>query len=107
MLLVAAALLLGLLSLAWPAQPTVQVLVAVVACLAAVLAALQAGSQGRYVWLAAFVTMAALLNPVVPFALPRAIGLLVLAMSLALVVSWQVIVHRTLPAQSVSQVLHP
>jgi hypothetical protein len=106
-MLLASALLLGLLSLAWPAQLGIQLLVAVTACLAAVVAAVQAGNHGRYLWLSAFVLMAALLNPVVPFPLPRAISLLVLAMSLAALVSWQVTLRRTVPAQSISQVLHP
>ena len=103
----ASAVLLGLLSLAWPTQLGLQLLVAVTACLAAVFAAVQAGNQGRYLWLSALVMMAVLLNPVVPVPLTRATSLLVLVMSLAVLVSWQAIARRRVPVQSISQVLHP
>jgi hypothetical protein len=98
---------LGLLSLTWSTQLGLQLLGALTACLAAVFAAVQAGGQGRYIWLGAFVLMAVLLNPVVPIPLSRATSLLALAMSLAVLVSWQAILRRTVPGQSVAQVLHP
>jgi hypothetical protein len=100
------AIVLGLLSLAWPAQLGLQLLVALTASLAAVFAAVQAGGHGRYLWLCAFVLMAALLNPAVPVPLSRVTSLLVLAMSLAVLASWQAILRRTVHGPSVSQVLH-
>lgn len=100
------AILLGLLSLAWPGQLSLQLLVALIACLAAVFAAVQAGGQGRYIWLCGFVVMAALLNPVVPVPLSRVTSLLVLAMSLAVLAAWQAVVRRTTLGPSASQVLH-
>ena len=100
------AIVLGLLSLAWPAQLGLQLLVALTACLAAVFAAVQAAGHGRYIWLCAFVLMTALLNPVVPVPLSRVTSLLVLAMSLAVLASWQAILRSTVHGPSVSQVLH-
>jgi hypothetical protein len=100
-----AAIVLGLLSLAWP-TPLAQLLAAVTACLAVVFAAVQDGGQGRYVRLGAFLLMAALLNPMVPVPFSPLTSLLPLAMSLAVLVSWQAVARRRGVGPSVLQMLH-
>jgi hypothetical protein len=103
------ALALALLSLVLPGQAGIGVGLAAVAaiCLTAVVAAVEAGRAGRFVWVVGLLLIAALLNPVMPVALPRPAAVLLLAMSLAMLASWMIVLNRVVPSQSIAQVLHP
>jgi hypothetical protein len=103
----ASAAVLAVVSFAWPAQPFVHFLAALTICVAAIFAALEAGSNGRYLWLAGFVVMAAVLNPVVPLELTRIPAMALTGVCLAVLASWLLVLRRTVPTLSASQVLHP
>jgi hypothetical protein len=51
--------------------------------------------------------LAAVLNPILPIALPPTAAFLLLSVSLAILASWMVVLSRTVPSQSIAQVLHP
>jgi hypothetical protein len=97
----------ALLTLAFPGQAGIQLLAIAAVCLTAVLAAIQAGGEGRYLWVSGFIAMAVLVNPVVPVPLTRVPALAMLGICLAILASWLVVLRRTVPSQTIAQVLHP
>ena len=76
-------------------------------CFAAVLAAIEAGRAGRYLWLCGLIVLAALLNPILPPALSTTGAVWLMTVSFAVLTSWMVVLGRTVPSQSIAQVLHP
>jgi hypothetical protein len=102
-----ATITLAFLSLAFPSHAEIGVAAVAAACFAAVLAAIEAGRTGRYLWVAGLLLMAAVLNPIVPLGLPPAAAVLLLTVSLAVLTSWMVVLNRTVPTQSIAQVLYP
>ena len=101
------AIVLALLTLAVPGQGSLQVVAVAVVCLTAVLAAIEAGRIDRYLWVSGFILMAVLLNPILPLAPEAGPALALLGVSLAMVASWMIVLSRTIPTQSIAQVLHP
>jgi hypothetical protein len=102
-----AAVVLALLALAIPGEGGLQTVAVALVCLTAILAAVDAARAGRYIWACGLVVAAALLNPVVPVALPRGSAFALLGVSLAMIASWMFVLYRTIPSQSIAQVLHP
>jgi hypothetical protein len=100
------AIMLTFLLLAIPDRAAIGVMAGAAACFAAVLAARKAGRAG-YLWLAGLLVLAVILNPILPLALPPMSSILLLSVSLAVVASWMVVLNRTVPSQSIAQVLHP
>jgi hypothetical protein len=101
------AVVLALLSLGLPGQAGVGVMAIAAVCLAALLAAIEAGRAGRFLWVASLLVLAAVLNPILPLALSPTAAVLLLSVSLAMLTSWMAVLHRTVPSQSIAQVLHP
>jgi hypothetical protein len=97
----------ALLALVLPGEGVIQSAAIAVACLAGILAAVDAARAGRYVWACGLVVLAALLNPVLPVAPARGSALALVGISLAIVASWMFVLYRTIPSQSIAQVLHP
>jgi len=102
-----AAIVLALLSVALPDRPTIGVMALAAGCFGAVLAAIEAGRSGRYIWVAGLAVLAVVLNPIRPLAPPPTNSLLLLGLGLAVIASWMVVLSRTVPIQSIAQVLHP
>ena len=103
----AVAILLALLTLALPGRGGIQAAAVAVACLTAILAAIEAGRIGRYLWVSGFMVMVLLLNPILPLALGPGPALALLGVSLAMVASWMIVLSRTIPSQSIAEVLYP
>ena len=101
------AITLALLSLALPGLDAVRVMAVAAGCFGAVFAAIEAGRTGRYIWLAALLVLAVMLNPIRPLSLEPARFALVLTIGLAGIASWMFVVNRAVPTQSIAQVLHP
>lgn len=101
------AAVLALVALTIPSEGGLQTIAFVCVCLAAILAAVDAARAGRYMWACGLIAVAALLNPIVPVALPRASAFALLGVSLAMIASWIFVLYRTIPSQSIAQVLHP
>ncbi len=101
------AVVLTLLSLVFGGQPGIGVFAAVAVCFAAVLAAIEAGRAGRYLWVSGMLLLAVVLNPILPVALPPPAATVLLGVGLAAVASWIIVLRRTIPSQSIAQVLHP
>lgn len=98
---------LALLALALPGDGGLQSAALVVACLTGIVAAVDAARAGRYMWASGLIFLAALLNPVVPVAPARGPALALVGISLAIIASWIFVLYRTIPSQSIAQVLHP
>jgi hypothetical protein len=101
------AIVLALLSLGLPNLEGIRVMAVAAGCFAAVFAAIDAARNGRYVWLAGLLLLAALLNPILPLPLAPTPAVLLLTVSLAAIASWMFVLNRTIPTQSIAQVLHP
>ena len=101
------ATLLALLSLVLPERAAMGVVAVAAVCFASVLAAIDAGRAGRYLWVVGLVALAAILNPILPVALPPPGAVLLLSASLAVLATWMVVVNRMVPSKSIAQVLHP
>ena len=101
------AAVLALLAVAVPGEGGLQSAAVTVACLTGVLAAIDAARAGRYVWAGGLVVLAALLNPVLPLAPARGPALALVGVSLAIIAGWLFVLYRTIPTQSIAQVLHP
>jgi hypothetical protein len=101
------AVVLALLSLVLQDRGGIYVVAVAAICFAAVLAAIEAGRAGRYAWLGGLVVLATVLNPVVPIALSPAATVLLMSVSFAVLTAWMVVLSRTVPSQSIAQVLHP
>ena len=101
------AIVLALSSLAFPDRAGIGVAAVAAVCFVAVLAAIEAGRAGRYLWLAGLLVLAAVLNPIMPLALPPTGGVLLLSVSFAILATWMAVLSRTVPSQSIAQVLHP
>ncbi len=101
------AVMLALLSLGLSDRGGIYVAAVAAACFAAVLAAIEAGRAGRYLWLAGLVMLAALLNPILPIALSPAAAVVVMSASSVILTAWMVVLSRTVPSQSIAQVLYP
>lgn len=101
------AIVLALLSLLFPDRPGIGVMAVAAACFAAVLAAIEAGRAGRYLWLVGLIVLAALLNPILPLALSTTGAVWLLTVSFAVLTGWMVVLRRTVPSQSIAQVLYP
>jgi len=97
----------ALLALALAGESGLQSAAVGVACLAGILAAVDAARAGRYVWASGLIVVAALLNPVMPMAPTRGSALALVGISLAIIASWMFVLYRTIPSQSIAQVLHP
>jgi hypothetical protein len=102
----AATAVLALLTFAFPGG-SVQIAAVTAACLTAVLAAIEAGREGRYPWVFGFVVLAVVLNPVMPLMLASGYALALLGLSLAMVITWMIVLNRTIPSRSIAQVLYP
>lgn len=105
--LLSGAIVFALLSAVWTPAPGFQVLAIVTACLASVFAAAQAGGLGRYVWMAGFVVITVVLNPVFPIPLGGVPGLAFVAIGLSGLLVWVHLLDRPVTAPSVADVLHP
>jgi hypothetical protein len=101
------AVVLALLSLVFPDRGGIYAVALAAVCFAAVLAAIEAGRAGRYLWLGGLIALAALLNPVVPLALSPTSAILLMSVGFAMLTAWMVVLNRTIPSQSIAQVLHP
>ena len=101
------AVALALLSLVFPGQAGIGVALVAGVCFAVVLAAIEAGRAGRYVWFGGLLLVAAVLNPILRITLSPTAAVLLLSVSLAILTSWMVVLSRTVPSQSIAQVLHP
>ena len=101
------AVLLALLSLVFPGAAGIGIVAVAAVCFAAVLAAIEAGRAGRYLWLGGLIVLAAVLNPILPVALSPTAAVLLMGMSLAILTAWMVVLSRTVPSQSIAQVLYP
>jgi hypothetical protein len=102
-----AAVGLALLSLGLPGEAWIGVMAIAGVCFAALLAAIEAGRAGRFVWGASLLVLAAVLNPILPLALSPTAAVLLLSLGLAMLASWMAALHRTVPSQSIAQVLYP
>ena len=102
-----AAVGLALLSLGLPDQAGIDVMAMAVVCLAALLAAIEAGRAGRFLWVASLLVLAAVLNPILPLALSPTAVVLLLSIGLAMLAGWMAVLNRTVPSQSIAQVLSP
>jgi hypothetical protein len=101
------AVVLALLSLGLPSQAGIGVMAIAAVCFAALLAAIEAGRSGRFFWVASLLVLAAVLNPILPLALSPTAAVLLLSMSLAILASWMAVFNRSVPSQSIAQVLYP
>jgi hypothetical protein len=101
------AAVLALATLALPGESGVRSVALVVACLTGILAAVEAARAGRYVWAAGLIGLAVLLNPVLLVAPGHGSTLALVGISLAIIASWIFVLYRTIPSQSIAQVLHP
>jgi hypothetical protein len=101
------AIVLSLLSLVFSDRGGIYIAAVAAVCFAAVLAAIEAGRAGRYIWLAGLIVLAAVLNPVMPLALSPAATVLVMSLSFIILTAWMVVLSRTVPSQSIAQVLYP
>ncbi len=106
-IVVVVAAVLALAALALPGQGGIQSGAVGVACLAGILAAVDAARAGRYAWACGLIVLAALLNPVMPVAPARGSALVLVGISLAIIAGWKFVLYRTIPSQSIAQVLHP
>jgi hypothetical protein len=100
------AIVLALLSLVLPEREAIGVVAVAAVCFTAVLAAIDAGRAGRYLWVLGLVALAAILNPILPVALPPPGAVLLLCVSLAVLATWMAVLNRTVPPESIAQVLH-
>jgi hypothetical protein len=103
----AVAILLALLSLVLPDRAAIGVVAVAAVCFVSVLAAIDAGRAGRYLWVVGLLALAAILNPILPVALSPPGAVLLLSASLAVLATWMMVLNRTVPPQSIAQVLHP
>jgi hypothetical protein len=101
------AIMLALLSLGFSDRGGIYVAAVATVCFAAMLAAIEAGRAGRYLWLAGLILLAALLNPILPLALPPTAAVLMMSLSFVILTVWMVVLSRTVPSQSIAQVLYP
>jgi hypothetical protein len=101
------AIMLALLSLILPELAAIGVVAVAALCFASVLAAIDAGRAGRYLWMVGLLALAAILNPIMPLALPPAGAALLLTVSLAVLATWMAVLNRTVLPKSIAQVLHP
>jgi hypothetical protein len=100
------ALVITLLTVAFPGNATIQFAAITACCFTSLLIALRAG-EGHYAWLGGFLVMAVLLNPIVPVPLERVRLLALMGISIVVIASWMVIRRRAAPSQSIAQVLYP
>ncbi len=101
------AVVLALLSLAFPDRGGIGVIAVAAVCFATVLAAIEAGRVGRYLWLGGLIVLAAVVNPILPLALSPSGAVVLMSVSFAILTTWMVVLGRTIPSQSIAQVLHP
>jgi hypothetical protein len=101
------AAVLALAALALPGEGGIQSVAVGVACLTGILAAVDAARADRYAWACGLIALAALLNPVMPVAPARGAALALVGISLAIIAGWIFVLYRTIPSQSIAQVLHP
>jgi hypothetical protein len=101
------AMVFALLTVAFPANRGIQLVALAAACVAAALAAVRSIGEDRYLWFSGFVAIAVLLNPIGAVWLTRIPALVVLGVCLAMLASWMVFWRRSIPSQSIAQVLHP
>jgi hypothetical protein len=97
----------ALLTLAFPAARDIQFVAVVTASVAAALAAARAIGEDRYLWFSGFTAIVVLLNPIGAMSLRRIPVLVALGFCLAILASWMVMTRRSMPSQSIAQVLHP
>jgi hypothetical protein len=98
---------LALLSVGLPDQAGVGVMAIAAVCFAALLAAIEASRAGRFLWGASLLVLAAVLNPILPLALSPTAAVLLLSVGLAMLAGWMATFHRSVPSQSIAQVLYP
>lgn len=101
------AVVLALLSLGLPGEAGIGVMAMAAVCFAALLAAIEAGRAGRFLWVASLLVLAAVLNPILPLAPSPTAAVLLLSVGLVVLASWMAALNRTVPSQSIAQVLYP
>jgi NO-binding membrane sensor protein with MHYT domain len=90
-----AAVVTTIATIIWPATATIQTVAAMTMFAAAVVAALKAGEHGSARWTWSFVAIAVLFNPVAGLHLPGMSALVIAVASLAILVSWLIVLDRT------------
>jgi hypothetical protein len=101
------ALVIALLTVAFPGSATFQFAAIAACCFTALLVALQAGAEGHYAWFGGFLVMAVLLNPIMPIPLEPVPSLALMGICIIVTASWMVALQRAMPSQSIAQVLYP
>jgi hypothetical protein len=101
------AMVCALLTVAFPVDRGLQFVALAAACGAAVLAAVRSISEDRYLWFAGFAVIAVLLNPIGSASSTGIPVVVLVGVCLGILASWLIMLRRSIPSQSIAQVLHP